>query len=243
MATLGSLIQSIDEAFERDGSICLWFSGGSDSRLLLEIMLKTGKPFGILLFQDGWTTEQKRFADEIIKTHNLQTFHYPAINHLLVTENGEISLISGYAIDARSSLSVIIRDLVDEPNRCLFDVKLEKPRMLAAPTEFDTHILGTRGDDRHWIFEGAGLAQGYEWKRGEKTFLAPLWDWSQDAVRYCLKAGFDIEVSGPDTGDVRACSKCLTEAEPFCPKAGEVIKPHEWQPVENLKIARKWLVR
>lgn len=241
MADISSLKESVDAAMSRPGTVCLWFSGGSDSRLLLELMLKTGKPFGILLFQDGWTREQKRKTDEIIIKHNLMTFSYPAIENLLVAENGEISLVSAYAIDSRGNTFPVIRDLVDEPKRCLFDVKLDLPQMRVAPTAFDTHILGTRSDDRHWIFGDKELGLGEEWLIGEAAFITPLWNWAKDEVAKCL-IDLGIEDDGVDTGNIECCSNCLTQEKPFCPKAGEVIEPHQWDAEGNLKVARKWLI-
>lgn len=224
----------------RPGTVCLWFSGGSDSRLLLELMLITGKPFGILLFQDGWTREQKRKTDEIIIKHNLMTFSYPAIENLLVTEDGEISLVSAYAIDSCGNSFAVIRDLVDEPKRCLFDVKLDLPQMLAAPTAFNTHIIGTRSEDRHWIFGEKELGRGEDWLIGETAFTAPLWSWTKGDVRQCL-GDLGIDDDGVDTGNVACCSNCLTQESPFCPKVDRTIEPHGWNPMDNLRMVRSWL--
>lgn len=241
MADIGSLITNIDEAFSREGTICLWFSGGKDSRLILEVMLRKRRPFGILLFQDGWTKEQRQVAGRVIVDNNLQAFSYPAVNHLLVAENGELSLISIYPIDGRGNVSTIIRDFVDG-ERCLFDVKLPSPEMLVAPTEYDNHILGTRQDDRHWIFEDRPLGLGPQWEVGAKTFLAPLWKWTaSDVQAACAEVG--IENVEPDTGNLHCCSKCLTQAEPFCPKVKAQIEPHRWDAKTNLEIGRKLLIK
>lgn len=212
--------------------------------LLLELMLKTGKPFGIFMFDHGWTREQKKVVDAIVVHHNLQTYSYPAVENLLVTESGEVSLVSAYAIDCFGNTAAIIRDIVDEPERCVFDAVLPKPQMLVAPTEFDTHIWGTRSDDRHWIFGELPLSRGNSWQVGEKVFLAPLWDWTREEVSQQLEEFGEIDgYESEKVSDLHYCTNCLTEERPFCPKADKEIEPHKWDSERNLQIIREWLVR
>lgn len=242
MADLRSLTQSIDEVLSRKGTKCLWFSGGSDSRLLLEVMLKAGKPFGILTFRDGWTREQKKVVDQVIIDKNLEALTYPPLTSVLTAENDELSLVSGYAI-GDGQVMPIIRDLVHNDARCLVeDVRIELPKMLAAPVEFDTHIFGTRKDDKHWLFGDRDLSNGAEFSRWTKTFVNPLWNWTKDEVTECLRSDFGLEPTETDTGNIEACSLCLTETRPFCPKVQKEIEPYAWQPAENLQIARRWLI-
>jgi 3'-phosphoadenosine 5'-phosphosulfate sulfotransferase (PAPS reductase)/FAD synthetase len=231
---LRSLKSSIDDLISGWQTICLWFSGGNDSRLLLEVMLETKKPFGILRFDDGWNREQRKQVDAIILKHNLQVFSYPPIENLLVGNDTELSLASRYAVNGFGQATTIIRDLVDDPKRCAFDLMLETPKQLSAPTEFAAHIRGTRKEDRHWIGGNEPLLKGEDWYVGEKYFVAPLWDWTAEDVAEALKI-YEIDAGGNDLGDIYACTNCLrSEGQVFCPKEDKEIDGVKWDRKANL---------
>jgi hypothetical protein len=213
MPTLRSLKQAIDEIFDESPSVCLWFSGGSDSRLLLEIMLETGKKFGILQFTEGWSREQRRQADEAILMHDLQVFSYPAMTSSLVAEGENIGLVSQYSIDGAGNSVMLIRDLVDNAKRCAFDVDLTPAPTRPAVIEYDTHIMGLRHDDTHWAAGDKPLIDGPK-TIGDKTFKFPLSDWTAAKVRRALKTHYGVNLIGElDLGDINVCHNCLKGTE------------------------------
>lgn len=241
---LRSLRESIEAIFTSDRTVALWYSGGSDSRLLLEVMLETGGRFSVLRFNDGWTREQSTVGDAGIHQHRRQAFSYPALRHMLVGEGEEIALVSGYAVDADGTMALLVRDIVDDPKRCGMDERLlAKPQMRAAPAEFDVHIWGTRKDDRHWVVgDNVPLISGPEWKVGSKTFIAPLYEWTRERVRAALKSEYGVVVEGVDTGDLRCCTNCLRSARAYCPKVDQDIDGVIWDAEGNLSQVRGLMI-
>ena len=246
MPDVRSLRTQIFSLFER-GSICLWFSGGSDSLLLLHVLLEAKRPFGILRFEDGWNKEQRAAVDAVIIANNLQVFSYPARSHVLCDE-GEMAMVSQYAIDGFGNTAMLGRDLVDDPKRCAFDIKIETAKQPTAPVEFDLHIWGTRGDDKHWIFGEEPILHGESgWKVGDKDFIAPLAEFSRQEVIHGLRE-YGVVYKKPseneDTGNVAACTRCLRSSETgkvLCPKSGEVIPTVEWDGAANTLAVRSLL--
>lgn len=238
MPDIGSLKEELATILDREQPTCLWFSGGSDSRLLLELLIEDGRDFGLLRFDDGWTREQSKAVDEVIIAKNLPVFSYPAIEHVLASEAGEISMVSLYVVDGGGNSAMLVRDVVDNPDRCAFDVKLETAKGLRAPVEWKQHIWGTRSEDRHWLGTDEPLA-AREWTIGSKAFSAPLWEWTAEDVRAALET-LGIETTGPDTGDIGCCVNCLKEAtgRVFCPKAGEEIDAVTWDGAGNTELIR-----
>jgi len=219
---------------------CLWFSGGSDSMLLLLVMLEFEKPFGILKFEDGWSKEQRRAVDAVVMKHNLQAFSYPATDHLLAGNAKELSLASLYAVDGSGHKAMLVRDLVDDPNRCAVDLKLEKPKQRVAPIEYAVHVWGSWKDDRHWIRGEMPLAEPI-WFVGNHTFIAPLYEWTREDVSRELKSR-NVEPIGIDTGNITACHNCLKgEKQVFCPKTGDLIDSVIWDRKGNLTHIERFL--
>ena len=246
MTQLGSLKAHIRDLFEQDKLLCLWFSGGADSLLLLHVMLEVQKPFGVLRFDDGWDKEQKAAVDAIIIATGLQVFSYPASAHVLVAdETGDIGLVSQYAVDGNCDTAMLVRDLVDDPNRCAIDIRLETAKegpQTPAPIEWDLHIWGTRGDDKHWLNGEQPILRGEtSWKVGNKEFTAPLADWTREEVLEALKS-YGAEPLKVDTGNVNCCHNCLkSKGKVFCPKTGGEIDAVDWDGAENTRKVREHL--
>lgn len=239
MSDIGSLRSEIAAVFESTESRCLWWSGGSDSTLLLEIMLEQEKPFGILTFDAGWTKEQRRAINAVILERNLQVFRYPAVSNMLVAEGEEIGLVSQYAVNGFGDAAMLVRDLVHDDTRCAFDIVLEPARQKAAPVEFETHIWGLRRDDRHWAVPK--MLDASERFIGGKRFLFPLADWTAAEVRAALNDEYGIDLSErPELGDINSCSRCLTTTDRvLCPKMGDEIQGVNWSPAGNLRLVRE----
>lgn len=229
----------------RHKSIALWLSGGADSTLLLNAMLAEAPRFAILRFDDEWTREQKQVTDALIKKHRLGVFAYPARTHLLIGEDENLSLVSYYAVSPER-LFPVIRDLVHS-DRCGIDLKLELAKDAHSPIEFEAHVLGARGDDRHFAFGERAILESDKWQIDSKTFYFPLFDWTRKEVLAGLKF-FGVDYAEPadelNTGNLTACSLCLrpsASGEVNCPKKGETIPTVGWKPKENLQIFRDGL--
>lgn len=239
MPDIGSLKTSISELMDETPSVCLWYSGGKDSSLLLAIMLDLKRPFGILRFDDGWNKTQKKAVDATIIEKNLQVFSYPANMHLLVGIDDETGMVSHYAVDAAGNSAVLVRDLVDDPSVCAFDLMLESPKTRIAPIEFALHIWGTREDDRHWIAGDKPLLQSKEWFVGNKRFVAPLAEWTREDVEDALKV-LSLEAIEVETGDIHCCHNCLKgTGKVHCPKVGKAIDAVNWDKRSNLELIRE----
>ena len=241
MPDLSYLKAEISALFAQFESRCLHYSGGSDSRLLLEVMLETQQPFGILTFKEGWSKQQHKQFDAVVMAKNLQVFSYPAVSNTLVGENGEVGLVSQYAIDGYGNTTMLIRDLVDDPSRCAFDIKLQPEKRKIAPADWDVHILGLRLDDEHWL--KSPLITEKEGQVGSKKFLFPLAEWSQKEVRDTLKTYYGVDLSGEiDTGNVNCCHSCLKTTERvYCPKEKREIDAVQWDKAGNTAQVREFL--
>ena len=225
MHDFDSLVSWFDR-FRPEASVALWFSGGSDSRLLLEAMVQAGVRFSVLRFEDGWTAAQKKQVDDVLIGHRLQAFSYPALRHTMIRENGELALVSEYAISGGRPMP-IIRDLVDDPGRCAFEIQLDRPEHPYAPATWAVNIVGLRATDQHWAF--GTLSAFPTWEAGKSTFHAPLFEWGREEVTEALR-GRGIDLTGQeDTGDIRACTGCLKE-DIGCPRASVRM----WNPENNL---------
>lgn len=237
MNRLGSLKTEIGQLLS-EGNTCLWFSGGTDSRLLLEVMTETRKAFGILRFDDGWTPEQKRQVNAVALSHDQQFFSYPPGSILLIGDGSELSLAASYAVTNDGKSAVLVRDLCDG-DKCAFDLMVEvMPR--PAQIEFDTHIWGSRFDDTHYAVKE--VLQSAKWSIGDKQFIAPLADWTREEVTEALKT-YNVDLSGDiDTGNIYCCHNCLKgQGQVFCPKSGKQIDSVTWDRAANLRLLQQSL--
>ena len=245
MLKLSSLKKTVKQLFDESPSLCLWLSGGSDSLLLLHVMLDVKKPFGILRFEEGWNRNQQKAVDAITLKHDLQCFTYPAVSNMLVGDGEQISLMSFYAVDGYGGQAMLVKDLVHDAKRCAFDINLESAKQKAAPIEYDLHIWGTRSDDRHWIDEGRPLLKTTEWSIGKQRFTAPLAKWHRAEVIEALKiygVAWQMPLDEMDGGNIMTCFNCLqTTEKTFCPKIGGDINGVKWDGQGNLKTIRKLL--
>ena len=241
MPDIRSLKQAISEIFAQHESRCLWFSGGSDSTLLLRVMLELDEPFGILTFDAAWSKEQRKQVDAVIMEKNLQVFSYPPAANVLVGQNGDLALVSQYAIDGGGNTAMLVRDLVNDPKRCYLDLDLGLAKSGIAPIEYAVHIWGLRRDDEHWISEKP-LIDSENQVIGNKQFLFPLAEFTKQDVIVGLKT-YGVEWEQPsdkmDLGNVNCCHNCLkTDEKPFCPKTGGEIDRVDWDRTGNLEKIR-----
>lgn len=245
MSKLANLEQQISALCAPEGSnVCLWFSGGSDSRLLLEVLLSEKVPFSILRFDDGWSREQKRSVDDLILKYNLRVYSYPPISGILLGNGeGDLTLACHYSVGARGENTAIFRDIVPG-DKCAFDIQINLSDRVSPPVVFDTHLVGTKQGETHWIADGRTLATQKRWFIGGAKFVAPLFDWDNESVLKALK-DMKVDYEAPateqeDLGNLSCCARCLTsDIDVLCPKIQAVIPPYEWNPAASLQEYRE----
>lgn len=224
-----------------EGSAALWFSGGSDSLLLLTVIARLGLKTHILRFDDGWSLAQKKHVMRMLHEHNAMAFSYPPRSAVLIGNGDELALGATYAIGRRGEAIPIVRDIVDG-NVCSVDESIKLAFTPYPPIVFPKHILGSKATDKHFSFPNSPVP-AKSWEYGGITMYAPLFDWTNEEVIEALRwAGIKYEQPDEalDSGNIAACTKCLRgEGKVFCPKDNEEIEAVKWSPEENL---RSWQV-
>lgn len=238
-------IEQVKEALrvalaEHAGAVALYFSGGSDSLLLLHMMLDMKQPFSIICFDHMMTKVQRRYIDSIIQAHDLRVFSYRPSNAYLVGDGERVSFVEEYAM-LGAGLMPFIKDVAHDETRCaVTDVEVKAWHEGHAPVGFKLNIFGTRKSDRHYA-TGKAWPQGPEWAVGPFHYLAPLWDWTRKDVKAALK---EYGAAWPklDTGTLPMCLTCLcpkTTGQVLCPKIQDWIDPIDWDPNAMLKEFRE----
>ena len=221
----------------------LWFSGGKDSRLLLEVMIAEDIPFSVLRFDDGWTYEQKKIVDEFTVRYGLRVYSYPPRVADLIGDGGEnLSIVADYPVSPDGHHHTIVRDLADG-TRCGADLVFNQTGHVSPPIYFKTHIVGAKASDRHYTLGDEPVVRSMDWLNGDRYFIAPLFNWTDDEV---LRALLDLGISHHaadrpelDTGNTVACSLCLRSKDRvFCPKSQSYIDPVAWSPNDKLEQFR-----
>jgi hypothetical protein len=214
----------------------LWFSGGMDSRLLLEVILAEALPCAIFRFDDGWTREQKRAAYQAVEGRNLSLYSYRAAHFLLLGDGEQASLAGFYPIAPGYSLP-IVRDFVPG-TRHVDSIPFEIDDHL--PIGYANIIVGSRSEDQHYTL-------GQPWRQtslecGPCTIHAPLYEWTSDDVAEAL-ALYGIEYVKPedslDTGNIPICPECLEAIRHgglSCSQPEPV-----WQPKQNLELFQQMI--
>lgn len=212
-----------------DQASALWYSGGKDSRLLLEIVKAENLPCTVLRFDDGWTIQQKLAAYE---NADVLLYTYRAIDFLMVGDAEQTSLVAFYPIDGSTSMPVL-KDFVPG-TRHIPSLRLEYSDLL--PVQFTTHIVGSRQSDRHYAVGDRATIPEEEWQIGSCTIIAPLYGWSDTEVVEALKI-YNVDYVPPredlDTGNIPVCPECLTalnEGRLSCTDT-EIT----WNPRQNLQ--------
>lgn len=225
------------------GEACLWFSGGKDSRLILEALLSIEAPFHVLRFDDGWTPAQKKWVDEVIMQHDLLVYTYQPVFSMMVGNGTDLALVSAYSTGGDTK-AALYRDLIPG-DECAFDLKIHEHPQGSIIT-FPRHLIGTKKDETHFVMEGKPFIRSPKWMDGNIEFFAPLFDWTDREVYDALfDLGVDLEgeTEAMNTGNIPCCHNCLTSAEKvFCPKEGIEIDAVKWSPHENLAQWREVLV-
>lgn len=214
---LGSLKESLARAIE--GTLpCLFLSGGSDSLLLLNVLLDLKAVFAVLTFDETFSPAQKKVIDELVYEHDLRVFGYKPQAAYFIGDAGNLAFIEEYGMLDGSTIP-FIRDCIGG-EKCSFDVMVETRANV--PVGYDLNILGTRKTDWHWSF-GRMMQQPEH-----KNFIAPLWEWTRADVRAGLKS-YGVAKPLVDTGNYEFCTRCLEgNGRVFCPKQQKEIDSVDW---------------
>lgn len=219
------------------GLSALWLSGGKDSTLLLELMLRNSFNFSLLNFNYTYSREQKKRVDYLIAEKNLIVYSYAPLAFTLVGNKKDISIISIYAAGKNGASVPLIADLVDG-DKCAFDLNIKLNKKRQPPIIFDNHIWGSKKSDSHWIDL---CIDAEKWQVGNVNFFAPLFEWKDSEVLEALNylgIEYKIPTEKEDTGSVVCCFECLKPNENksvFCHKENKTIPVVSWNPKENLE--------
>jgi len=227
MQWLNELIEKIEQVQKP----VLFWSGGLDSTVLLTILRQhSPKEFDIFQSRDMWTKEQCEYSDRLITKLDLKVFSFPPQDVHFIGQNDELTAIFDYATGVP-----MLKDVV-EGKQCIAD--LPTRRMDYVPFNWDLHIVGSRSEDRHYIFPES-VIPSKEWESNGNKFYAPLFDLSKADI---LKLAQEYEVEIPTVPmDFEICSACLKPNDTgkvMCPKEKVEIPVIDWSPAENLRLLR-----
>lgn len=211
---------------------CLYFSGGSDSLLLLHVLLDMKANFSIMTFDATFSPEQKKLIDDVVYEQGLRVFSYKPANAYFIGDGEKLAFVEEYGF-LDGTLIPFVRDCTGG-TKCSFDVMVEtRPDV---PIGFEVNIFGTRKTDRHWSWGSAALQSRKRLEHG--IVWAPLWAFSRADVIAGLKE-YGVKKPKVDTGSYQHCTACLEgKGEIFCPKTQQIIDPVDWKPTVMLDAFR-----
>lgn len=216
----------------------LWLSGGKDSLLLLLTLRLEKLEFSVLRFDEGWTREQHRMFDNIIRRYRLRVYSYPPQRGVLLRHGRQVSSAMLYAVGKEGEQTVLIRDFVEgEPFRCALELNIEMAQNPAPAIHFPNHICGMKKGELGTLLGRDGV-RGEITPIGDTILYAPLYDWTNVEVVEALDLLGEPWLDPPedlDTGNIVACTECLKgSGRVWCPKKRDDIQSHEWDPTDNL---------
>ncbi len=217
----------------------IFFSGGLDSTLLVALAKEAGLQVDVVAVgKETWTKKQRQRVEEVMKYLDITVFSYPPANIGFLGDGTQNSAVFEYAIGG--DYVPMIRDVIPG-DKCIAD--LDGMKAFTSPILWDCVLVGSRKADRHYTLE-YGVAPNREWKVGQATFLAPLYDMTREEVREALKLrGLPCEEveDDEDTGNLSICVVCMNaiEGEVFCPEEQAYIPAMGGNLLLNLERFRK----
>ena len=218
---LESLKHNLSEAI-KDKITCLFLSGGSESLLLLNVLLDMRATFSIMTMDTTFSSRQMQVIDDLVYEHNLRVYSYKPQAAYFIGNGERLAFVEEYAL-LDGTLLPFIADCVGG-EKCSWDLMVETRSEV--PIGFEVNIFGTRRPDRHWSFGKA--FPGSNVKLGYGEILAPLWEWRRLDVIEALK-NYGVKKPQVDTGNYDYCCLCLEgNGKVECPKTGELIDSIDW---------------
>jgi len=216
------------------GKVGLFLSGGSDSLLLLHILLDLKKEFSIVVFDHSFNREQKKHIAGIIRKFDLTVFSYPPMNAYLIGDGKQVSVVEEYKM-IDGSIKPFVKDIVHNEKICAMEDVDFSPFCEVAPIGFALNLLGIRKADRHYTT--GRVANAKTTKTGNGIYYYPLWDLTRKDVKEGLKY-YQAEYPKIGTGEISLCLECLCPKgdKVFCPKYQTEIPKHNWDAKENLRL-------
>lgn len=207
----------------------LWFSGGKDSTLLLDLLLAADVNISLLVFQDLWSRSHRKYVQSVVAEKDLKCFFYSPVG-IETTHNGTIV---APIYNVNEEVIPILMDVKPRDNICGHD-KIQKVAEKAylevkPPYIFDLTFVGSKETDSH---KGKDTLL----PRFERTqVVAPLWQWTDEEVWDAIllreipynRSQYNPDGSrcGDDNGDFIGCLNCyrIEDEEVYCPKTETII--------------------
>jgi hypothetical protein len=179
------------------------FSGGKDSLLVLDMVHEIDPTVPVLIFQDFFNREHRKWVGKVIKDRNLVAFFYRPS----VVEYKLGSIISLYPFGARSL--PVISDVVHSDECGLDWGKRVLDRTPLAVFPWDIVFSGSRKSDSHPLVPKLDF---------DNTIIStPIWDLTDSEVWDEINKR-QIQTS-ETSSDAHICTRCLEpERTVFCPK-------------------------
>jgi hypothetical protein len=186
------------------------FSGGKDSMLLLYLVRRVSESVPVLIFQDFWPKDHKKWVGSVIEDQNLVAFFYrPSVLKYI-----DGSILTYYPFGA-SSIPVI-SDVIHTDDCGLDKGKRVLNRVPLARFLWDKVLTGSRKTDSHPLVPNLDFSG--------TNVVTPLWDWTDSQV-WETTTHLNIPTS-KTSSDAHLCMNCL---EPegrtvFCPKLNRNVE-------------------
>lgn len=207
---------------------CVFFSGGIDSLLVLDLVSEINPEIPVVTFAADFDKALWKQFEGLILERGLTLYTYPPSHRYFVPNGEELSLIDEYGY---GGITIpVIRD-IEDGERCAFDLSAER---MPTPDIYWTKVFtGVLKGDSHSLSKGNPFLGKEVTEHNGITFISPLYNWTKaEVIAEANKRGL-TPIEG--TGEISACIKCLLHSETYCPKEQQVIKGVKWDADAMLK--------
>lgn len=218
-------LTSLARELDRASSPVLCFSGGKDSTLLLEMVIKLKADISLLVFQDLWSPEYRKYVKTVIADKGMRAFFYPPVAVDTLDDGRVIAPV--YRV-GEGLLPVVMQ--VEGGDRCGAKMKDRVVSKMSVepqpPYIFDLTITGSKACDEYYAVKNLDPRS---LSTSRFRIECPLWKWTDSEVLQglvYLDAVPNPDVYGPegkrpktDDGAFMACLDCyqISKEEVFCP--------------------------
>lgn len=234
--------QIIKEVLDRAECPALLCSFGKDSMLLLSLIREV-KQIPLIWFRSGLSSEQERFAKQIIRDWDLIVWSWePSDVYVLPNDKG-FTLVREQAFGVHRL--PLLTD-IEPGSKCVFSFPAVRTRSLFP--HFDYIFAGWRdsdpdGEGCYWITGPTPFPEdGYS--LGKAKVYAPLRHLKDSEVWQAIRE-LNVPVADRYQGEIDTkpdsfsfCTNCLS-SETLCPETGEMIPKVDWNPQASLDAFRQ----